>query len=197
MGLEQCWLAKPSIVIIFLDIDGVLSSTEWSEWRELRSLIPPRLAQEAFDEERIDPNCVEHLRSVVQLTGARLVIMSTWRQRMGISEFVRLFTLYGWTEAPVMGVTPRIAGLIRGDEVAAWCANNDYDGPYVCVDDDDDFRVGQPLVRTNREVGLTRLDAERCVEILTSRQTALSDNVKKESLKRAMRMRQLKNETSR
>jgi hypothetical protein len=155
-------------VIIFLDIDGVLNSTEWSESRPLRDFIPPRLAQQAFDEERIDLNCVELLRTVVQLTGARLVMTSTWRRRIGVSEFVRLFALYGWNEAPVIGVTPRIAGLIRGDEVEAWLSNNDYAGPYVCVDDDDDFRIGQPLIQTNREVGMTRLDAERCVEVLTS-----------------------------
>jgi hypothetical protein len=164
--------AKPLIVIIFLDIDGVLNSTEWSEWRPLRGFIPPRLAQEALDEEQIDPNCVERLRNVVQLTGARLVMMSTWRHRMSVPEFVRLFALYGWEEAPVIGVTPRIAGLIRGDEVEAWLSNNEYAGPYVCVDDDEDFRVGQPLVRINREFGLTRRDAERCVEVLTATHTA-------------------------
>jgi hypothetical protein len=158
-------------VIIFLDIDGVLNSAEWSESRPMRALIPPRHAQEALDEERIDPDCVERLRGVVQRTGARLVVTSTWRHRMGVSEFVRLFALYGWSEAPVIGVTPRITGLIRGDEVEAWLSNNDYTRPYVCVDDDADFRVGQPLVQTNPEVGMTSLDAELCVEVLTSTHT--------------------------
>jgi HAD domain in Swiss Army Knife RNA repair proteins len=159
-------------MVIFLDIDGVLNSTEWAAERPLRALIPPRCAQEALDEERIDPRCVEYLRRVIQRTGARLVVTSTWRQRIGVSEFVQLFALYGWNEAPVIGVTPYIAGLIRGDEVHAWLANNDFSGRYVCLDDDDDFRVGQPLVRTDREVGMTSLDAALCVELLTSTKTS-------------------------
>lgn len=158
-------------MIIFLDIDGVLNSTRWSEERPLRGLTPPRLAQEALDEERIDPDCVERLRGVVRRTGARLVLTSTWRHRMDVPEFVQLFALYGWNEAPVVGITPYIAGLIRGDEVEAWLGNNNYAGPYVCVDDDADFRVGQPFVRTNPEMGLTSLDAERCIEVLTSANT--------------------------
>jgi hypothetical protein len=157
-------------VIIFLDIDGVLNSTEWSECRPLRGFIPPGTAQQAFDEERIDPNCVEHLRRIVDRTGAKLVLTSTWRHRMSLSEFVRLFALYGWNDAPVIDVTPRFTGLIRGRgyEVEAWLGNNEYAGPYVCVDDDDDFRAGQPLIQTNPEVGLTSLDAKRCIEVLLS-----------------------------
>jgi hypothetical protein len=156
-------------VIIFLGIDGVLNSTIWSEWRPLRGFIPPGTAQEAFDQERIDPHCVEYLRRIVDRTGAKLVLTSTWRHRMNVSEFVRLFALYGGNDAPVIGCTPRITGLIRGRgyEVEAWLGNNEYAAPYVCVDDDD-FRAGQPLVQTKPELGLTRLDSERCIEILMS-----------------------------
>jgi hypothetical protein len=52
--------------------------------------------------------------------------------------------------------------------VEARLGTAEYAGPYVCVDDDDDFRAGQPLVQIDPDVGLTRLDAERCIEILTS-----------------------------
>jgi hypothetical protein len=94
-------------VIIFLDIDGVLNSTEWSECRPLRGFIPPGTAQQAFDEERIDPHCVEHLRRIVERTGAKLVLASTWRHRMSVAELVRLFALYGWSDGPVIDGTPR------------------------------------------------------------------------------------------
>jgi hypothetical protein len=160
-------------VIVFLDIDGVLNGTQWAECRPLRGFIPPGTAQQAFDEERIDPRCVEYLRRIVERTGAKLVLTSTWRHRMSVSEFVMMFALYGWSDAPVIDGTPRYNGLIRGRgyEVEAWLGTAEYSGPYVCLDDDDDFRAGQPLVQTNPDVGLTRWDAERCIEILTSANT--------------------------
>ena len=135
-----------------------------------RGFIPPASAEQAFDEERIDPHCVEHLRRIVERTGAKLVLASTWRHRMSVAEMVRLFALYGWSDGPVIDGTPRYDGLIRGRgyEVEARLGTAEYAGPYVCVDDDDDFRAGQPLVQTDPDVGLTRLDAERCIEILTS-----------------------------
>ena len=176
--------AKPRIVIIFLDIDGVLNSTEWAEERPPLGLIPPRLAQEALEEERIDPSCVERLRHLVAATGAQLVMSSTWRHRMAVPEFLRLFALYGWADAPIIGVTPYIAGLTRGDEVQAWLLNNDYAGAYVCLDDDEDFRKGQLLVQTDRDVGLTNLDVARCLELLAP---ALEDSVSERPLRVLLR----------
>lgn len=46
-------------MIVFLDIDGVLNGIQWAECRPPRGFIPPETAQQAFDEERIDPRCVE------------------------------------------------------------------------------------------------------------------------------------------
>jgi hypothetical protein len=56
---------------------------------------PAGRAQQVFDKERIDPRCVEHVRRIVDHTGAKLVLTSTWRHRINVSELIRLFALYG------------------------------------------------------------------------------------------------------
>jgi hypothetical protein len=158
---------------IFLDVDGVLNSVAWAgghfqDGRPTRGgFIPPSTADEAFEERRIDPACVDRLRGVAQATDAQIVISSSWRTRMPRAEWVRLFARYGWHDAPVVGRTPVLPG-IRGNEVDAWL--REYAPRALCciLDDDDDFLDSQRLVlvHTNPEVGLTDADAIRCADLL-------------------------------
>ena len=54
--------------VIFLDIDGVLNSEEYYESFPDGEFIPP-----------IDPVCVERLKRIVDRTGAKLILSSSWR----------------------------------------------------------------------------------------------------------------------
>jgi hypothetical protein len=148
-------------VIVFLDIDGVLNSTAWADQRPLRGFIPPVTAADAFAEERIDPAAVARTRRLVEQSGASIVLISSWRHRMPAMEFARLLALYGWADAPVIGATPDIPHGTRGDEVDAWLAMHGWGGPYVCIDDDQDFAPDQPHIQTNPDVGLTDADVSR------------------------------------
>lgn len=155
-------------VLVFLDIDGVLNSTTWAGARPVRGFIPPRSAIEAFQEERIDPATVARLRVVVERTGASIVVMSSWRNRMAITEFARLLELHGWVTPPVLGVTPDLPGASRGEEVRAWLEAGDCRANYICLDDDADFLPDQPHIQTDPDIGLTDDDVRRCIARLAN-----------------------------
>ena len=160
--------------LLFLDVDGVLNSTEWAGHRPHRSLLPPAQADQAFDEQRLDPSCVGRLREVVTAIDASIVISSTWRRRMSVPELIKLLALYGYNNAPIIGATPEVrdsdSSVTRGTEVAAWLeANAAGSTRYVCLDDDADYLPGQPLVQTDLDLGLQDADVAACREILSDR----------------------------
>lgn len=146
----------------------MLNSTRWSESRPTHGFIPPATADEAIREEWIDPAAVARLRMLVEQTGASVVLMSSWRHRMPMQQFTRLLELFGWQAAPVIGATPDIPGVPRGEEVRVWLAAMDCRATYICLDDDGDFLPGQPHIRTDPDVGLTDDDVRQCIATLTS-----------------------------
>jgi hypothetical protein len=97
--------------ILFLDLDGVVNSMHWAWQRPIRGLLPPEVASQALEEERLDPVCVDRLQRLVRETGAQIVVTSTWRHKMSVSEMIAMFALYGFTDAPIIGVTPDLRVL--------------------------------------------------------------------------------------
>ena len=158
--------------IIFLDIDGVLN---------------------VYCEERDEFGCTFHkhfednLRWIIEETGAKIVISSTWRMS-GLSEMQRM-----WKHRNLVGevidITPTEVDVVergtcefydqvdRGFEIQQWINDNKV-VCYCIIDDDNDMLPSQKnnFVRTanNRDhsdcvdigYGLTRKCSERVVEIL-------------------------------
>ncbi len=160
--------------LLFLDVDGVLNSQRWCGEKG-----------EGW-ECTFDPAALRELERIVHLTCAHIVVSSAWRigesrasmldklGAAGMSAFLRLriigLTPYLRHEAPV-------GGYLRGDEIRAWMNLNvpSFErraayGPlesFVILDDGDDMGALKPyLVQTRWEVGLTREDADRAIEIL-------------------------------
>jgi hypothetical protein len=151
--------------VLFLDIDGVLNSIEYSV---SQSFVAPT---HRIDE--VDPAKVGLLRFICENTDAKIVISSTWRIGRAVPWFVGFFAAHGWPLAPVHSVTPQLNG-IRGDEINEWF---DF-GPgqsvttYAIVDDDSDFHDDQPLVQTNGVYGLTLKETIALIDILGVSDTA-------------------------
>jgi hypothetical protein len=160
--------------LIFLDIDGVLNSTDWCNRRPLQGLLPPTSAAQAILEERLDPTSIGYLHELVLATGARIVISSSWRLRMSVAELQSLFEHYGVARTALIGGTPQLIAepdslrrVIRGDEVARWRQDHHETIPaYLCLDDDADYHPDQPLVRTNPDYGLRPCDVAAGAKIL-------------------------------
>lgn len=164
------------IKVIFLDIDGVLNvyGTEHDQYGQI------------FHE-----HFVENLRTVVNKTGAKIVISSTWR----FSGIERMRELWKFRNLPgeVIGITIDCYDLIkegrfefyddvtRGHEIQDWIDDNvNRIQNYVIFDDDNDFLPGQRgnFVRTSNNInhsdcvdigyGLTKICAEKAIRILNN-----------------------------
>lgn len=115
------------MVIIFLDIDGVLRTHESDLWwsRELGKAIPP------FHKRLFSKEAVENLNYITALTGAKLVITSTWRIYYTLDELINVFRERGFN-GQIIGTTEILEN--RGDEIIDWLNNHKIDN-YVVIDD--------------------------------------------------------------
>lgn len=139
---------------IFLDIDGVMNTSD--SWG-----LP--LNQQVLDEK------VMLLKMIVDKTGAKIVISSSWRnydKHMEIiKEALSKHNLY------VYSVTPRLLGdNQRGDEIRKWLKINRKFTSFVILDDDTDMReyTRTHLIKTNYDIGLTEKQAEKAIAMLNT-----------------------------
>ena len=156
--------------IIFLDIDGVLNSVDYFEQ-----------VKDCKGYKEINPEKVKLLKEIVERTGAKIVLSSTWRDlsRRKCEPDHPLYTYlidtlkeYG---LEIMEHTPYI-GQDRPKEIKAWLdKQSDKDLRFVSLDDDypknlyDDVRIGDCLVRTcfyENDGGLRQEHVEKAVKIL-------------------------------
>lgn len=162
--------------LIFLDIDGVLNTTD-----HLTSLISER--KEISDKfgHLFDPLAVQNLEEIVRRTGAKVVISSTWR-RDGLKRMRQMFKERN-INADIVGITPLFVESsrsthyiqddpIRGEEIEIFkmrfeSTHGEVES-FVIIDDNDDFLEFQmpSLVQTNEDEGLTSEKAERVIQVL-------------------------------
>lgn len=148
--------------IIFLDVDGVLNHRGSFE-KGMPS-----------GSKRIAPECVAVLNSIIDRTGASIVVSSTWRHDDNIFDILRDAGVRG----EFIGKTPEFnrrkikpgelyKPTLRGEEIQQWITDAEFDGPFVIVDDDNDMaHLLSKLVRTNFDAGLTQEHAELAVTLL-------------------------------
>lgn len=142
--------------VLFLDFDGVMNSVEWAIRTKQRGVWG------------IDPDTVPHLQRIVDETNCVIVVSSTWRIGTLLSEIRgRLIDAGMRHPVPIVDRTPILRDKDRGDEVAQWLDRME-PVAYVCLDDDSDFLPGQHLVKTNGQVGLTAVEADKCIAILNA-----------------------------
>lgn len=167
--------------IIFLDIDGVIS-TEKSHYA-------------------LDKDACDLLGKIIDATDAKIVISSSWRRNTVEDTKEELTTIRHSVPFPfpyadrIVGVTIRAYAYImqgihlsipRGVEIKQWIdthihsengKNWNYkeigvDFNYVILDDDSDMLLEQAehLVKTDTLLGLSEDDVERAIKILNQRE---------------------------
>jgi HAD domain in Swiss Army Knife RNA repair proteins len=137
-------------MLIFLDFDGVLRRRDSPSYR----LEGPLL--DAFE------------GAVRRVHDGEIVVTSSWRKVMGLSE---LRTLFSPDIAPrVVGVAPIVGfreDFPRYREVLAYLKQRDGEWlPWIAVDDDElAYPSGAPVVVVNPNFGFGAAEAERLVEM--------------------------------
>lgn len=173
--------------VIFLDIDGVMNSTE-----EMIALYNQHGS--SIDNTLPSPTKCKLLKQLVDETGAKVVLSSSWRLSLNaIQKLIDLFEPYnlvlsGFTcheveskkfkNSPYEDIKPRYQHTIgdfgtyiedRGAEIAAWLLDHPKVSNFVILDDEDsDIKAWFPnnLVKTDLQVGLTLDDCVKASNIL-------------------------------
>lgn len=155
--------------VIFLDFDGVITTPK--------------------SKCRLDPEKMALIGRILDATGAKIVISSSWR-RYSLEETIRHITdtgnlFVGGNPFPypdaVVGVTERMYsfcyphndrhfGLPRGCEIEHYLNQHGEVDSYVIIDDDQDMLLCQAenFVHTDGEIGLTEDDVEKAIKILNN-----------------------------
>lgn len=138
--------------ILFLDIDGVCNSRTYALNRTPSGGMLG-----------IDPKPAALVRQIIEATGCKVVLSSTWRLHKDLRERVRKEV------CDFIDVTPRYPSAYRGEEVRTWLLDNVKQEDlkaFAILDDDSDFYPHQPLFKTTFEHGLTRSIADDVIRHL-------------------------------
>jgi hypothetical protein len=156
------------VKVLFLDFDGVLNDATFLGRLADRGLI---IVDGEWDwRDHIDPERLTILNRVLDETGAKVVVSSSWRCRYPAEELQRMLVELGFT-GQIVGDTPRLFGHDRYVEIRRWLTWA-YPPPvaFAIVDDDPDAGVGfeRQFVRTSGGPGggLRDEHAERLIAIL-------------------------------
>lgn len=165
--------------IIFLDIDGVLNPTHYMNalYKMWKASFKEIKSHDEYGQLFFHQN-VESLKHIIDCTNAKIVISSTWRMA-GLSEMINLWKFRN-LPGEIIGCTPLETEVVdlgrakyydmvcRGDEIKTWIDIHKFTGNYCIIDDTEDMLQEQDdyFVHTNGFVGLTKLDAEKAIEIL-------------------------------
>lgn len=136
--------------VLFLDIDGVLINERYAS------------------RNTADPKCVRELNRITDVTGAKIVVSSSWRH-YGLPKIALILRQWGVT-GDIIGITPTMKDRERRWEIMTWLDRSDYDwsnSMFVVIDDERDaIPAGDFGVRTTFERGLGRQGADRAIAIL-------------------------------
>jgi hypothetical protein len=135
--------------VIFLDIDGVVAPIRrWDRYGDLERA------------------CVEVLNEIASRGDADVVVSSTWRHGKSVAELQDVLEAAGFTGSVVDKTPVGAPGSARGDEIAAWLAENAVTG-FVIIDDHVDMGgLADHLVLTHPAHGLRPADASRAIATL-------------------------------
>lgn len=174
---------------LFLDIDGVLNSGDWTLSDEAQALRRIAVADKVRDNRYwFDPVTIELLTDIVLATDCDIVISSSWRKNKTVEELQDLLTevgfkyadkIVGKTDSSFSWLKPGIhCPSIRGLEIRVWLETNvkmvnpayQFEYTYCILDDDSDMLLEQKnnFVNTDPQVGLTADDASKVIRILNT-----------------------------
>lgn len=136
--------------LIFLDVDGVLSS---------------------FGERGLCSTRLDMFAEVVKQTGAEVVLSSMWRMPHCREARMRLQQELGKREVELAGMTPVLdSPSTRGDEIQVYLNRyRQIKVEFVILDDDPNNEMGRlkpHLVKTDGHVGLTASNCEEMIQRL-------------------------------
>jgi hypothetical protein len=125
----------PVMKVIFLDIDGVLNCDRTPNPRKFPYVI--------------DPTLLTRFNKLLERTGAKVVLLSSWRlDPIGLLAAQHFGLAF-------IDVSPDMPKKARRDEILAWLAQHPQVRRYAVIDDEDDELDGLPLFQPSCKTGIT------------------------------------------
>ena len=143
--------------IIFLDIDGVMNHQLFYKEEKEKNIDYSKETSQEYDSRQFDPRCMELLNHIIEKTGAKVVVSSSWRSGRTVEDLQDLLQGVGF-KGEVIGKTPHLffankdydKSVPRGCEIKAWLETNKgilgdkmTKVRYVILDDDSDMMYWQ------------------------------------------------------
>ena len=161
MGMGAVKYVETKNKIIFLDVDGALNSGDFYIW------LGDHHERKYRGYELLDQKAILCLQDIVLLTGADIVLSSSWRiSRSCMKRLEEQLLPY---DLKIVDRTVSMPHEDRGSEIKEWLNRHPYVTNFVILDDDDDMGdLGDHLVKTSFRSGLLPGDTTRAIRILTS-----------------------------
>ena len=107
--------------VIFLDIDGVLNNDGYFE----------RTKNEKQNRIELDDENIKYLKEIIDLTGAKVVVTSTWKELRIYNELISYLKNFG---IEVYDKTVHMS-YNRGDEIREYLSTHEIDN-FIILDDE-------------------------------------------------------------
>lgn len=156
--------------VIFLDVDGVLNSTE-----DMMAYLERTRQKSAGLYEEVEERPLKLLKEIVDKTGAEIVVSSSWRYgwthkhlELGGELLIKLKDRLDDVELKVLDTTPILHGMNRGDEIRDWLERHPEVESFIILDDDSDMCefTDINLVKTSHSRGLREEHVIKAIEML-------------------------------
>ncbi len=149
---------------IFLDVDGVLNSDDYFNHEG---------SQPFSISDHIDPKAVAILQTLIDATGAVIILSSTWRHGNLLDILKQRFSDLKFTGQiiDITGSDHVANGWVRGNSIYLWLKTHVSKlstAKYVILDDDVDMLLFQAdhFVHVNSQIGLTKANVDKAIQIL-------------------------------
>lgn len=139
--------------LIFLDIDGVLTTKE--------------------TDFRFSSKCIENLLSLIRKTDAKIVICSSWKEE-NLEKTLPLLPSRLYEH--VLAQTPNLPNATKGKEVQAFLHSHPFlqdnlNDEYIILDDEPELylphQVSMHFIQTDINTGLTEQNIKKATKLLT------------------------------
>ena len=146
--------------IIFLDVDGVLNSAKFDRWLQDHHM------KQYYGYELLDQDAILNLQDIVFVTGADIVLSSSWRLSNSCCERLSQQLLpYGLR---FIDKTVCLRQEDRGEEIKEWLSRHPEVDNFVILDDDFDMiGLEDHFIKTTFAKGLLPEHVAKAIEILS------------------------------
>ncbi len=166
---------RAKMKLIFLDLDGVVNSDVYNSselYKQATAGKSDALIMLIEHNSHLDPDAIKLVNELVDRSGAKVVLSSSWRFKYSPEEATEILKSRGATFT-IIANTPKYTSeesnfKSRGEEIASYLSSLKYQPEsFVILDDRSDVgNLKNNLVLTDAKYGITVLDVEKGLKIL-------------------------------